>query len=176
MSLRNYPWGTSSQERLLDFPCDSLLEQIDDTYFRGITIEASPEIIFRWLCQLRVADFALGGKHSPELISGLEQLAAGQQVMDFFEVASFDCNRQLTIRTKKGTLESKIYGEIAVSYVIIPVSENRCRLLVKCRIKYPRVSGLVLRWVLPWGDLIMMRRQLGKFKHLSEEMQKSESL
>jgi hypothetical protein len=160
---------------LLEFPCDTLIEQIDDAYYRGITIEASPEIIFRWLCQLRVASYAQGRKDSPGLIPGLDQLAIGQPVMGFLEIASFDRNKQLTIRTKEGTPESRFYGEIAASYVISPVNENQCRLLVKSRIKYPRISGILLRLVLPWGDLFMMRRQLLNFKKLSEQMEKGQA-
>jgi hypothetical protein len=33
MSLSRYSWGTNRQERLLDFPCDSVIEGFDDTYY-----------------------------------------------------------------------------------------------------------------------------------------------
>jgi len=168
MPLVCYSWGTTPEERLLSFPCDSVLERFDDIYFRAVSIEASPEIIFRWLCQLRVATYSFG--NSPGLTPGLEKLEIGQHVMDLFDIVGFDYSHHLTIRTRKGTRESKIYGDVAVSYVIIPESENRCRLLVKYRIRYPKILGILLRFVLPWGDLIMMRRQLHNFKKLSEQM------
>lgn len=159
----------------MDFPCDSILEGFDDTYYRGVTIEASPEVIFRWLCQLRVATYAFGRNDSPSLTSEFDALAVGQSVMGFFEMVSFEDNKHLTIRTKQGTPESKIYGDVAVSYVIIPEDEQRCRLLIRTRIRYPRILGILLRFVLPWGDLIMMRRQLHNFKKLSEQMQKRQA-
>jgi hypothetical protein len=175
MSLFRYSWGVNQQERLLDFPCDSLIEPFDDTYHIGISIKASPEIIFRGLCQLRVTTYAFGHNDSPCLKPGLDTLVIGQTVMEFFEIVSFVINKHLTIRTKKGTRESKIYGDVAVSYVIIPKSEYQCRLLVRCHIKYPKILGILLRFVLPWGDLIMMRIQLQNIKKLSEQMQKRQA-
>ena len=43
----------------VDFPCDASLDHIDDRLFRGITINAAPEVVFRWLCQLRAATLQL---------------------------------------------------------------------------------------------------------------------
>ena len=169
MPLLCHSWGTTYQERLLDFPCDSVIEEVDDIYHRGVTVESSPGIIFRWLCQLRNGMYVFGRKDSPDLSSKLDDLTVGQIVMDFFEIISFEFNKHLTIRTKQGTPESKIYGDVAVSYVIIPENEHRCRLLVRTRIRYPRILGILLRFVLPWGDLIMIRRQLYNFKKLSEK-------
>ena len=171
MPLVCYSWRTTAQERLLDFPCDAVLQKVDAIYHRGITIESSPEVIYRWVCQLRVGMYVLGGRDSPDLASDFDELAAGQAVMDFFEIVSFEHNKHLTIRTRSGAPESKIYGDVAVSYVIVPENEQRYRLLVRTRIRYPRILGLLLRFVLPWGDLIMMRRQLQHFKQLSEQMQ-----
>lgn len=175
MPLLCYSWGTTPQERSLDFPCNSIIEEVDHIYHRGITIETSPEIIFRWLCQLRAAKYSFGRNSSPDLIPGLDELEIGQDIMDIFELVDFEHNRHLTVRTKKGTREARIYGDVAVSYLIVPESEHRCRLLIKCRIKYPRILGVLMRFILPWGDLIMMRRQLHNFKKLSEQMQKGQA-
>ena len=174
MPLVCYSWGTTPEERSLDFPCDSVIPEVDDVYQRGITIESSPEIVFRWLCQLRIGMYVLGRKDSPDLAPQFDALAVGQAVMDFFEIVSYVYNKHLTIRTKPGTLESKIYGDVAVSYVVIPENEQRCRLLVRTRIRYPRILGILLRFALPWGDLIMMRRQMQNLKKLSEQMQTSQ--
>jgi len=36
-------------------------------------------------------------------------------------------------------------------------------------VRYPRgLRGVLMRWGLPWGDLLMMRRQLLNFKALAE--------
>ena len=43
---------------------------------------------------------------------------------------------------------------------------------VKILVRYPDgLSGMILKQILPLGDLIMMRRQLLNFKKLSEQTQ-----
>lgn len=169
-------WGTEPQERRRAFPCDGIIFQPDDALYRGITINAAPETIFRWLCQMRAAPYSYdfvdnGGRRSPrELTPGLEQLAPGQDVMRIFDLVAFEQDRQLTIRVKARSSASRTFGDIAGSYVIVPGPRNRCRLLVKLIAKYPRgIKGRLMRALLPWGDLIMMRRQLLNFKRLAEE-------
>jgi hypothetical protein len=167
-------WGTEAHERERDFPCDRVIARPDKTLFRGITINAPPEIIYSWLCQMRVAPSSYDwldnrGRRSPrELISGLDELAPGQSVMRIFELVDFTRNEHVTIRLKPHRPSSKIFGDIAVSYTIVPSSPASCRLIVKLVVKYPSGPGRLLRFVLPWGDLIMMRRQLLNFKELAE--------
>ena len=168
-------WGTTAAERQLAFPCDKSLAHNDGQLFRGITINATPQVIFRWLCQLRVAPYSYdwidnGGHQSPQqLIPGLEQLEIGQDVMTIFTLESFKPNQHLTIRLKQTGSAKSIFGNIAVSYLIVRQSENLCRLLVKLAIEYPRtLRGRLLKGFLPWGDLVMMRKQLLNLKRLSE--------
>jgi len=168
-------WGTEPRERRLAFPCDDLISQPDAVLYRGVTIEASPEIVFRWLCQMRAAPYSYDwidnlGKQSPrELSPSLENLAIGQDVMSIFNLVGFEQGRHLTIRVKPRSSASKTFGEIGVSYFIVPSTGNSCRLLVKLIARYPRgIKGRVMRTLLPWGDLVMMRRQLLNFKHLAE--------
>ena len=169
-------WGTTPDERARDFPCDASLDHIDDRLFRGITINAAPEVVFRWLCQLRAAPYSYdwidnGGRQSPqELTPGLERLEIGQDVMTIFTLTGFTVDTQLTIRLKPSRSASSVFGDIAVSYLIVPKVEGGCRLLVKLVAQYPRtLKGRLLRWFLPWGDLIMMRRQLMNLKRLAEQ-------
>lgn len=182
-------WGTEPQERSRAFPCDGMISQPDATLFRGVTIDAAPDIVFRWLCQMRAAPYSYdwidnGGVPSPrQLTPGLDELAVGQPVMRIFTLVSFKRDSHLTLRLKAKSSASQTFGDIAVSYVILPPLENgprnRSRLLVKLIAKYPRsFRGRALRALLPWGDLIMMRRQLLNLKQLAEHAQNpaSESL
>ena len=174
-----HTWGTTSAERDLVFPCDRVISNADDALFRGVTIHASPSIIFRWLCQMRVAPYSYdwidnGGRRSPpELVSGLENLEVGQEVMRIFELVDFDYNRHLTLRLKPESQAIRTFGDLAVSYLIVPGESNSCRLLVKLIGRYPAgTKGRFMRAFLPSGDLIMMRRQLLNFKKLSENIGK----
>ena len=170
-----YTWGTAEAERRLPFPCDRYVEQADAAYFRGITVRATPAVVFRWLCQLRVAPYSYdwidnGGRRSPRTLTpGMENLAIGQSMMRIFSLVEFAKDRHLTLRIKHGTGAFSLFGDLAITYLIVPESPERCRLVVKLAVRYPRgVKGALMRWGLPWGDLVMMRRQLLNLRTLAE--------
>ncbi len=176
-------WGTTPDEREKDFPCDRFMEQPDAAYYRGITIRAQPEVIFRWLCQIRVAQYSYdridnrGRKRPRVLTPGLDELDIGQQVMGGSELFDFERDRHLTIRTIQGSFEWRILGDNLMSYLIVPEDSDGCRLLVKLLVKFPRGPlGWFWRVFLPWGDLIMLRKQLLNFKELSEQMSNTTDL
>lgn len=181
-----YTWGSTPEERLMSFPCDRYIDSSDEAYFRAIEVNAPTEILFRWLCQLKVGSYSydwldhlermffqvtdsISDRPSPEqLLSGVETLAIGQRVMGIFKVVEFEQNRHLTI-----VLDDKraisIFGDIAASYILIPMTPNTCRLILKGHIRYPRNPFWSwIRWVMPWGDLLMMRKQFLRLKHLAE--------
>lgn len=165
-------WGIEHDEAYLDFPCDRLNGVFGSAYFRAVTIASSPEIIFRWLCQMRVAPYSYDwidnfGRQSPQkLIPGLDKLETGQDMMMIFEIEEFEPNRSVTIRLKR---KLRFACDAAISYMIVPLKSGGCRLIVKLLVNYPRwVVGFLMRIIFPWGDLIMMRRQLMNFKRLAE--------
>ncbi|HEX4959405.1 MAG TPA: hypothetical protein VF173_01105 [Thermoanaerobaculia bacterium] len=169
-------WGVEPAETSIDFPCDHLPEELDaDCYFRGVTVHAPPATTFRWLCQLRAAPYSYDwidnyGRQSPrQLIPGLENLQIGQTVMRIFKLIDFETDRHLTCRIKPATPSICLFGDVVVSYLIVPRSDRECRLLAKLRVSYPRGPlGSLMRLVLPAGDLVMMRRQLMNLKRWAE--------
>ncbi len=178
-------WGTQPHERELAYPCDDLISQPDEALYRGVTINAAPARAFRWLCQMRVAPYSYdwidngGRKSPPKLTPGLEDLVVAQDVMRIFKLAGFEKDRHLTLRLKAKSPAAKTFGDLGVSYVILPLgnSPNRCRLLVKLVVKYPLgLYGRMMRVLLPTGDLVMMRRQLLNMKYLAEETEREASL
>jgi hypothetical protein len=157
-----------------------MIAQPDDVLYRGITVDAAPATMFRWLCQLRTAPYSYdwidnGGRPSPaELLPGLDNLVVGQEVMRIFLLSGFEKDRHLTLRLKAKSSAANTFGDLAVSYLLVPIANDlatpRCRLLVKLLVKHPPgLYGKVMRTLLPWGDLIMMRRQLLNLKRLAEE-------
>jgi hypothetical protein len=136
-------------------------------------VHASVSRLFRWLCQLRVAPYSYDwidnfGRQSPrQLIPGLEKLEVGQRMM-ISQLVAFERDRHLTLLVTSARVQS-IFGKIAMSYVILSQTEQCCRLVAKLLVRYPqRGIGRVMRILLPWGDLLMMRKQLLTFKHLAE--------
>jgi hypothetical protein len=174
MSSVAHVWGSTAAERSLPMPCDGHLPDADAAYWRAVDVEAPASVVFRWLCQLRAAPYSYDwidnwGRRSPQsLTPGLDRLAAGQTVMTIFELVEFERDRQLTLvlRRLRGT-----FGQIAVTYLADPRGDERCRLLVKLLIRFPAgpVRGRLVRYALPWGDLVMMRRQLLNLKRLAEK-------
>ena len=168
-------WGTSPAERDLSFPGDYLIERPQAELFRGITVEASPATIFRWLCQLRLGSYSYtsGGKSPRELSDGLDELEAGQRFMGVFGLVDFEQDRHITMRLEFDTSEGRLYGrflsELIVCYLIVP-RDHDCRLLLKYVARYrDGPLGMLARVGLPWGDLIMAREQLMTLRDLAEQ-------
>ncbi len=168
-------WGIEPDEKDLDFACDHLAGGFDASYFRGVTVQAPPATVFRWLCQLRAAPYSYDwidnfGVRSPrQLTPGLENLAVGQTVMRIFNLVAFERDSHLTVRLKPHSPSTRIFGDVVVTYGIVPRGDGSCRLLAKLRVGYPRGPiGWLTRIVLPPGDLVMMRRQLLTLKRLAE--------
>jgi hypothetical protein len=170
-----YTWGTEEAERRLPFACDAYVRQPDAVYFRGVTVRATPERLFPWLCQLRVAPYSYDwidnwGRRSPRALTpGTERLAIGQSMMRIFTIVEFARDRHITLRIKHATGAFSLFGDLAMTYLIVPEGPERCRLLTKIVVRYPPgVTGFLVRRLLPWGDLVMMRRQLLNFKAFAE--------
>jgi hypothetical protein len=171
-----FTWGTDEAERRLPFPCDGYVKQPDAVYFRGITVRTTPERLFRWLCQMRVAPYSYDwidnrGRRSPRTLTpGADNLAVGQSMMRIFALVDFAKDRHISLRMKHGTGAFSLFGDLALTYLIVQESPATCRLLVKIVVRYPRsIKGALMRRVLPWGDLVMMRRQLLNLRTLAED-------
>ena len=163
-------WGSTAAERAAPFPCDELLAGPDDVLFRAIDVAARPSVVFRWLCQLRVAPYSYDlldnfGRTSPrELTPGVDDLASGQRVMTIFTLVDFERDRHLTLRLDRAR---QLFGDIALTYRVSPVGASS-RIVVKIVVRRPQGVMRVLAPLLPAGDLVMMRKQLRTLKQLAE--------
>jgi hypothetical protein len=165
-------WGTTAEERQLEFACDRFVTGPHDGLYRAVTADAPPALVFRWLCQLRIAPYSYDwidnlGRQSPRsLTPGLDRLEPGQRFMGVFRLADFEPERHITIVLDRG---NRLVGDLAVTYLIVPEAAVRCRLVVKLAIAYPRAPlGPAIRALLPPGDLVMMRKQLLTLRQLAE--------
>ncbi len=164
-------WGTTAEERAGDFACDALLPEARVACYRGISIEAPPDVVFRWLCQLRAAPYSYDwidnfGRRSPrELTPRLDELAVGLRVMRIFDIASFEAPSQLTIVGNRRA--GRVFGPLAVTYKVVGAGTDS-RLLAKVCAAPEGLLGRVTRLLLPWGDLVMMRKQFHTLRDLAE--------
>jgi hypothetical protein len=128
---------------------------------RAIDVDAPPEIVFRWLCQLKVAPYSYDlidnfGRRSPrQLTPGAEDLEIGQRVIVIFRLVDFERDRQITLLTS--------YGPTAVTYLVTARGEGGSRLLARVRM------GGIWGRAMPLFDVPMMRKQLLTLKELAEE-------
>jgi hypothetical protein len=163
-------WGSNASERAEHYPCDDLIDGPRNELFRAVDVNAPAAVLFRWLCQLRVAPYSYDlldnlGRRSPrELTPGVDELAVGQPVMTIFRLVSFEPGRSVTVDAR-----TTLFGHLAVTYRVVQVGDQRCRLVAKLAVA-PRHGYLawVMDRVLPAGDLVMMRKQLLTLKSLAE--------
>jgi len=169
-------WGTTPDERRMPFPCDRHVSGPEAAYFRAVDVQAPAAIVFRWLCQLRVAPYSYDcidnlGRRSPRrLTPGLDRLAVGQRFMTGFELVDFEKDRHLTLVARPSF--ASVFGlqALAVTYLVRPQATAESRLVAKLLIRHaPGVVGVVAAWLLPWADVVMMRKQLLTLKQLAEE-------
>jgi hypothetical protein len=167
-------WGSTADERSASYPCERFVPNAVLAVWRAIDIAAPVPVVYRWLCQLRVAPYSYDlldnlGRRSPrELTPGAEELEVGQRVMTIFHLASFERDRHLTIVCDG--IGAKLLGDVSSSYVVSPTATGS-RLVLKL-VVVPSGGKLLrapYRWLMPSFDLFMMRKQFLNLKHLAEQ-------
>jgi hypothetical protein len=157
-------WGASSAECAAPLACDELLAPTALRLHRAVSV-AAPAVVFRRLCQLKLAPYSYDlldnlGRRSPrELVPGTEHLEVGERFMSIFRLAGFRADEHITIRSRR----------VVVTYAL-RAEGDQTRLLA--RVLYdppgPRLRAAILSWALAVGDLVMMRKQLLTLKRLAE--------
>ena len=145
--------------------CDGLLSDVPIRLHRAVSIEAPAAVVFRWLCQLKIAPYSYDlldnlGRTSPrELTPGVERLEVGQRFMTIFSLASFAQDEHLTLRSRR----------TAVTYAVL-ARDAKTRLLARVLFDPPagRLGAALVGSALAAGDLVMMRKQLLTLKALAE--------
>jgi hypothetical protein len=160
-------WGSTADERATPLPCDERVPDPKQILVRAVDIDAPRELVYRWLCQLRLAPYSydwidnLGRRSPQELTPGADELEPGQRMVSVFRLADFGPGHQLTLEQNGGLL-----GHVALTYLVKDRGEDHSRLVLRIAWGPPRVP--LARALLSAGDLVMARRQLLNFKALAE--------
>jgi hypothetical protein len=168
-------WGADESQRWMWSPADARVPNADEHWVRSIHIEAPKGLIWKWLCQLRIAPYSYDwidnfGRRSPDqLTSGLDQLADGQSALGIFRIVDFSRDEQVTMQLAWFHGKTLPYAR---SYTLTSEGQYASRLDVHIRGRYPsRLPKLVGRSVLTAVcamDFLMSRRQLSNLKLLAE--------
>ncbi len=156
-------WNVTDDEVARHYPCDDFVARPTLQAWRGVTVHATPETLWPWVGQIRVAPYSYDwidnlGHRSPQQLKGSAEPVVGES---FSTAATRPVGRILAVEPPEA-LTGEIMGA-CISYVLVPHGHTT-RLLMK-------VVTAVSRWLAPAlsvGDLVMARRQLLNLKKLAE--------
>lgn len=158
-------WGVTDAEVARRYPCDEFVAAPVLQAWRGVTVRATPDQIWPWVAQIRLAPYSYDhidnlGRRSPQDLLGLPAPVPGEP---FTTAARRRFGRILSV--EPGTqLTGRIAG-VVITYLLVPHGDHT-RLLMK-------LIGSGGRWYAPLlsvGDLVMARRQLLNLKALAERL------
>ena len=149
---------------------------------RAVTVRAEAHVVFRWLCQLRVAPYSYDlvdnlGRRSPRsLTPGLERLERGQRFASIFTLVDWVPDEMVALEVTEPA-GIRLFGRLPLVYQIVPLTDGPTgsdgpRTTLRGDIALPRPQSALARArsaALAWGDLVMMRRQLLTLARLSEQ-------
>jgi hypothetical protein len=164
-------WNTTPEERRGPHPADAHVPAGGEHFVRAIDVEADPAVVYRWLCQIRIAPYSYDwvdnlGRRSPRTLKpGADKLALGQR-FQIGPLVDFEPGRMVTFVA--GPRGARIFGPVAMSYEVVPGLAARSR-IVLCVALGPAHGGRRL-WhaLLGAGDLVMARRQLLNLRDLAQ--------
>lgn len=165
-------WGATPAERRQVHAADRHVPPGGEHLVRAVDVDAPPEVVHRWLCQLSVAPYSYDladnlGRRSPRrLTPGADRLEPGQHVLIGPLVEVLPGRGFVTVA---GPSARRLLGEIALGYEVVAGRTARSR-IVACLALGPRRRHSRGAWraLLAAGDLVMMRRQLLTLRDLAE--------
>jgi hypothetical protein len=97
--------------------------------------------------------------------------------MTIFDLISFALDRHMTITLRQRGLSRWTFGRFVMTCAVFAEREDSSRLIGKLALRYPPAPiGWLTRALLPWGDWIMMRRQMLNLKRLAERDARTETI
>ena len=174
MSIRGiaWSWNATDEDWWPPYPCDRYVDGPHREMMRAVDIQAPADVAYRWVCQLQVAPYSYDwldnwGRRSPrQLTPGADHVALGQSFL-IGPIVEFKEDRHLTAVIEPP--HSRVFGACSITYSVKSTGPASCRLVVKldvpCRARWEEVRAFLLAW----GDLIMMRKQLLTLKTLAEK-------
>jgi hypothetical protein len=172
LSSKAWSWNVADDEWWESYPCDRHIEDPYREVMRAVDVQAPVNVMYRWLCQLRVAPYSYDWldnlcRRSPrELTPGSERLEVGVH-FGIGPVLEFKQDHQVTVGIYDRL--AWLFGPLSVTYLVMPTGPASSRFLVKLDLGCRGWWGRARAFLLAWGDLVMMRKQLLTIKELAEK-------
>ncbi len=158
-------WGVTDAEVTRRYPCDDLVRTPVLQAWRGVTVRAEPDVVWRWVAQIRFAPYSYDwldnlGRRSPQHLLPVLEPLPGEHFTTalggrrYGEIVAVLPGEQLT---------GRIMGAV-MSYVLVREGPET-RLLLKIVM----AQGRLVAPLLAVGDLVMARRQLLNLARLAEQ-------
>jgi hypothetical protein len=170
-------WGATDDDLALSLPSDNLVTNPDFNATRGITINSTPENIWKWIIQIgsrRAGWYSIdwmdnaGIKSSTELLPEFQRIETGQFIpftpdqKNGMWVKEFKVNEYILWVDKEGRATWLWY--------LYPVDEKQTRLLTRLRTKYVWKGFWIIYYLLyDFGDIVMMSKCMKGIKKRAEK-------
>lgn len=170
-------WGATREEVSRSLPGDQLVARPHFNATRAITIEASPEVVWKWIIQIgsgRAGWYSIdwidnGGKKSSETIIPLFQHIAVDQFIPFTPGG----NNGMWVagyREFENILWTDKKGDTSWLWYIQSDKDGNSRLITRLRTRYRFFSLWVIYYLLyDIGDIIMMKKCMKGIKRRAEK-------
>ena len=174
-------WGATKEELMLELPGDNNVHKPNFNATRGITINSTPELVWRWIIQIgskRAGWYSIdwmdnaGIKSSDKILPEFQKIEVGQFIpftpdqKNGLWVKEFKENEYILWADKE--------GKGTWLWYLYPVDEKQSRLLTRLRTKYVWKGFWIIYYLLyDFGDIVMMSKCMKGIKLRAEnEFQK----
>ena len=168
-------WNTTSAEQSARHPADEHAPAGAAHVVRAVDVDAEPSVVFRWLCQLKIAPYSYDlvdnlGRRSPRALTpGADDLAVGQRFM-VGRIAGFAPDDFIVVETFP--LARTVFGSYAISYQVTAGRRTRSRIVACLSVDATGSIGQARARLMAVGDLVMMRKQLLNLREFAEDQQR----
>lgn len=170
-------WGATDEELKMDYPGEGIVKNPDFHAIRGITINAEPADIWKWIIQIgsrRAGWYSIdwmdnaGKKSSETIIPEFQNISVGQFIpftpdqKNGMWVKEFVENKYILWIDDKGMA--------TWTWLLSPLNPDQSRLITVLRTKYNWKSIWILYFLIyDVGDIVMMSRCMKGIKKRSEK-------